>query len=59
MWIYKSKAYLFVTLTTCISSLILGGFFVELAFTLVPLAISIAYSIGVLLIFRELKANPV
>ena len=59
MWIYKSKAYLFVTLTTCISSLILGGFFVELAFTLVPLAISIAYGIGVLLIFRELKANPV
>lgn len=59
MWIYKSKAYLFVTITTCISSLILGGFFVELAFTLVPLAISITYVIAILLIFRELKATPV
>ncbi|PLT34100.1 hypothetical protein [Bacillus sp. V5-8f] len=59
MWIYKSKAYLFVTLATCISSLILGGFYVDLSFTLVPLAISIVYAIGVLLILRELKANPV
>ncbi len=59
MWIYKSKAYLFITLTTCIASLILGGFFVELAFTLVPLAISITYGIGVLLMLRELKTSPV
>ncbi|MGG3927388.1 hypothetical protein ABET51_15580 [Metabacillus fastidiosus] len=59
MWIYKSKAYLFVTLATCISSLILGGFFIELAFTTVPLAISIVYGIGILLIFRELRNNPV
>ncbi|RXT03577.1 hypothetical protein [Ammoniphilus sp. CFH 90114] len=55
MWIYKSKAYLFVTLGTCLSSFILGSFFIELAFTLVPLAISIVYGIGVLLIMRELK----
>ncbi|AOZ93841.1 DUF7010 family protein [Paenibacillus crassostreae] len=59
MWIYKSKAYLFVTLGTCISSLILGGFLVDQAFTLVPLAISIVYGIGVLLILRELKASHV
>ena len=57
MWIYKSKAYLFVTLGVCFSSLILGGFFVEQAFTLVPLAISIVYAISVLLIQRELKAH--
>lgn len=57
MWIYKSKAYLFVTLATCISSFILGGFFVELAFNLVPLAISISYGVGVLLILRELKVD--
>ena len=59
MWIYKSYSYLFVTIATCISSLILGGFFVDLAFFLVPLAISIVYGIGVLLILKELKANPV
>jgi hypothetical protein len=59
MWIYKSKGYLFVTLGTCFSSLILGGFFVDQAFTLVPLAISIVYGIGVLLILKELKVSLV
>lgn len=59
IWIYKSKAYLFITLGTCFSALILGGFFVDLAFTLVPLAISIVYGIGVILILRELKDSPV
>jgi len=57
MWIYKSKAYLFVTLGTCFSALILGGLFVDQAFTLVPLAISIVYGIGVVFILRELKEN--
>lgn len=59
MWIYKSKAYLFVTLGSCFSALILGGFFVDHAFTLVPLAISIVYGIGVLFIQKELKGNVV
>ena len=59
MWIYKSKAYLFVTLGTCLSSLILGGFLVDQAFILVPLAISIVYTTAVLLILRELKTSPV
>ncbi|MEX3621030.1 DUF7010 family protein [Viridibacillus arvi] len=59
MWIYKSKAYLFVTLGTCLSALFIGGFLVDQAFTLVPLAISIVYGIGVLLILRELKASLV
>jgi len=58
MWIYKSKAYLFVTLGICFSALILGGFFTDQAFTLVPLAMSIVYAIGVVFILRELKANP-
>lgn len=57
IWIYKSKAYLFITLGACFSALILGGFFVDYAFTLVPLAISIVYGMGVLLILRELKVN--
>jgi hypothetical protein len=57
MWIYKSKAYLFVTLGVCFSSLILGGFFVDHAFTLVPTAIFLVYGIGVLLILKELKVE--
>jgi Family of unknown function (DUF7010) len=57
MWIYKSKAYLFVTLGVCISSFIIGGFFVDLAFTLVPLAIFLVYSVAVLLILKELKVE--
>lgn len=57
MWIYKSKAYLFVTLGTCIAAFIIGGYFVEFAYTLVPLAISLVYGIGVLLIQKELKTE--
>lgn len=57
MWIYKSKAYLFVTLSVCLSSFVIGGWFVNHAFTLVPLAISLSYVIGVLLILRELKTK--
>lgn len=57
MWIYKSKAYLFVTLGTCLSALILGGYFLDLSYVLVPLAISLVYGIGVLLILRELKTD--
>lgn len=59
MWIYKSKAYLVVTLGACISSFFLGGWFVEQAFIFVPIAISLCYGIGVLLIFKELKAASV
>jgi hypothetical protein len=55
MWIYKSKAYLYVTLGVCFSSLIIGGFFVNYAFQLVPLAICIVYGTGVLQILRELR----
>ncbi|MCP1144895.1 hypothetical protein MKZ01_08625 [Lysinibacillus endophyticus] len=57
MWIYRSKAYLFVTLGVCLSSLVFGGFFVSQAFTLVPIAICLVYTIAVLLILRELKSD--
>ncbi|PLS15421.1 hypothetical protein CVD28_22610 [Bacillus sp. M6-12] len=56
MWIYKSKAYLFVTLGICLSSFIIGGYFIELAFTLLPLVICIVFTISVLIIFKELRA---
>nr|WP_254660780.1 hypothetical protein [Bacillus sp. FJAT-27225] len=55
MWIYKSKAYLFVTLGTCLSSFLIGSILVEQAFIFVPLAISIVYFLGVVFILRELK----
>lgn len=55
MWIYKSKAYLFVTFATCLTSLFLGAWFVDQAFTLVPLAIFLVYGLGVVFILRELK----
>jgi hypothetical protein len=55
MWIYKSKAYLFVTFATCLASLFLGGWFVDRAFTLVPLAIFLVYGVAVLFILKELK----
>lgn len=57
VWIYKSKAYLFVTLGVCLSSFIIGGFFINHAFTLVPLAISLVYAIGVLQALREINNN--
>ncbi|MFJ8236150.1 DUF7010 family protein [Ureibacillus sp. NPDC094379] len=57
MWIYRSKAYLFVTLGVCFSSLVIGGFFVNQAFIYVPLAICIVYGIGILLIFKELRSS--
>lgn len=59
MWIYKSKAYLFVTLGVCFSALIFGSFFIEYAFTLVPLAIAFVYGVSVLLVQRELKVSTV
>lgn len=57
MWIYRSKAYLFVTLGVCFSSLLLGSVWIDYAFTLVPIAICLIYAIAVLLIWRELKAE--
>ncbi|WP_102348434.1 DUF7010 family protein [Bacillus sp. Marseille-P3661] len=57
MWIYKSNAYLVVTLGVCLSSFFLGGWFVNQAFILVPLAIFLVYGIGVLLIIKELRVE--
>ncbi|WP_113929458.1 hypothetical protein [Bacillus sp. P14.5] len=55
MWIYKSKAYLVVTLGVCLLSLALGGLLTDQAFTIVPIAISLTYLLGVFLILKELK----
>jgi hypothetical protein len=55
MWIYKSKGYLIVTLGTCLSSFVIGGYFIDYAFTFVPLAISVSFAVGVIQIVRENK----
>ena len=57
MWIYRSKAYLFVTLGMCLSALIIGGYFVNQAFIFVPIAVSLVFGIGVFLILRELDVD--
>jgi hypothetical protein len=59
MWIYNSKAYLFITLATCLSAFFLGGLFIDFAFILVPLAISIIYGIGVLWMLKENKKDEI
>lgn len=53
MWIYKSKGYLFLTLAICLSSFIIGGYFLEQAFIWVPFAISLSFAIAVLLVLKE------
>jgi hypothetical protein len=55
MWIYRSKAYLFVTLCMTISSFILSFLFLEHTYKIVPAAIALTYGIAVLLIFSEMK----
>ncbi|RZT15494.1 DUF7010 family protein [Fictibacillus sp. BK138] len=56
-WIYKSKAYFFITVGTCASSLLLGLLLLDQAYVLVPLAISTIYSIGIMLLFKENKKS--
>ncbi|WP_421378130.1 DUF7010 family protein [Bacillus salacetis] len=57
MWIYRSKAYLVVTFGVCLLSMVFGAWFVDQAFTIVPIAISAVYGLGVLLILWELKVE--
>ncbi|WP_214484364.1 hypothetical protein [Bacillus sp. SM2101] len=57
VWIYTSKAYLFITLSACLSSIIFGWIFIDYAFTVVPFANFIVYGVGALLILRELRVE--
>jgi uncharacterized protein DUF7010 len=52
-WIYRSRAYLFVTVATCLSALVLGTAFVSVAYTVVPLAIAAAFAAAVFWIVDE------
>ncbi|MCM3586735.1 hypothetical protein M3182_13430 [Mesobacillus maritimus] len=59
MWLYESRAMLFQTIATVLVSTIVGLVFIEMALTLVPLALSIVYFITAMLIRREVAALKV
>lgn len=59
MWIYNSRAYLFIMLGTCLAAFLFGSFFVDQAFTLVPLAVSIVYGVGVWWMRKENRKDIV
>jgi hypothetical protein len=56
-WIYRSRAYLFVTLGTCLSALLLGTAFASHAYTVVPLSMSAVFAIAVLWILGENRSG--
>jgi hypothetical protein len=56
-WMYKSKAYQIMSIGMGLSSFVIGGYFIEYAFTIVPLAISLFFIIAVAKVFQELKKD--
>lgn len=52
-WIYRTSAYVFVTLGTCLFALVVGTAFVSVAYTLVPLGMAAVFAISVLWILGE------
>jgi len=52
-WIYKSRAYVFVTLGICLSALGFGIVLTSLAYTIVPLSMALVFALAVLWILRE------
>ena len=52
-WIYRSRAYIFVSVGTGLASLVVGTVALSFAYTLVPLAIGAIFAGGVVWIRRE------
>jgi hypothetical protein len=52
-WIYRSRAYWFVTLGTCLSALVIGIGFVSKAYIAVPLSMAAVFAISVFWILAE------
>lgn len=52
-WIYRSRAYVFVTVGTCLSALVLGTAFVSVAYTVVPIAMAAVFAVAVFWIVSE------
>ncbi|MBP1154300.1 MULTISPECIES: hypothetical protein [unclassified Paenibacillus] len=57
VWIYNSKAYLFLTLGSTLASMVLGGMFLSQAYTLVPLALFVIYCVTVFWLLHENKKD--
>jgi hypothetical protein len=57
-WIYRSRAYVFVALGSCLSSLVLGTVLVSLAYILVPAAMASVFAISVAWIVFENRREP-
>jgi hypothetical protein len=53
VWIYDSKVYLFQTIATVFVASFFGIVFMELSFHIVPFALSIVYSVTLLLLIRQ------
>jgi uncharacterized protein DUF7010 len=52
-WIYRSRAYVFVTVGTCLSALVLGTVFVSAAYTVVPMSMAAVFAVAVFWIVTE------
>ena len=52
-WIYSIRAYLFVTLGTCLSALVLGTVFVSVAYTVVPMTMAAIFAVAVVWIVLD------
>ena len=57
-WIYRSRAYVFVTLGTCLSAFALGTVFVSVAYTVVPMGMAAVFALAVLWIVIENRKTP-
>jgi len=56
-WIYRSRAYWFVTLGICLSALFFGIGFVSTAYVAVPLSMAVVFAIGVFWILAENRSH--
>lgn len=56
-WIYKSSAYQIMAIGMGLSSFVIGGYFINYAYTLVPLAISLFFMLAIVKVLQELKKD--
>lgn len=57
-WIYRSRAYVFVTLGICLSALVCGTALVSIAYTVVPMGMASVFAIAAAWIVLENRAEP-
>lgn len=52
-WLYDSRAYLGLTIATTLFAMIAGAWFIEAAFTIVPVGLALIYTATVVALLRE------